>query len=169
MVNAGYALLKVLHVAFAAMWLGGGAFNVFVLQRQLAQATVIVRREFGGRYFAALGPYFNIVGLLTILTGLGLVYLHPLGTGGLTTSLWGRLIVFGLVASLLVLYLVNFAIRPTFKAIAKIQASLEPDALMPVNLRFLLLRVRVTSVLNVVILFGVAAAMVGANVSVFGP
>lgn len=164
-----YFGLKVLHVFLAVLWVGGGVFNLFLIQRLLAQSTLPTRREFSGRLFPAALRYFNAVGGFTLLTGAGLVSLHPHGWGGLADTRWGRTILFSLIASLLVLYLLNVAIRPTIKALAKAAEEMPPGSEPPAGIRFLQARLRFALYLATGILLLILVLMVYANSVYFGP
>ena len=169
MADTLYAVTKFFHVLAASLWIGAGVYNVFVVQRILATAAPASRKDLGGRLFAASMRYVNAMGSLTILSGFVLVSLHPHGWNGLRDSLWGKMVIAAIILSLAVLYLVNFAVRPTMKAVGKLQAQLPSDLPTPANLRFLMARMRITSIFNVVLMVGVFALMVGANVVYFGP
>jgi len=169
MADIAYALLKFIHVLSAALWIGAGVFNVFVIQRLLATAAPDTRRDFGARVFTASMKYLNAVGGVTVLSGFVLLYLHPHGMAGLTGSLWGKMVLAGMILSFAVLYLINFAIRPTMRAIAKISAQMPSDMPMPANLRFLMARIRITSIINILLLGVTFGLMIGANVVYFGP
>jgi uncharacterized membrane protein len=171
--DAGYFLIKALHVVSATLWLGGALFNVFLLQPVLGNATYATRREAMGRFGPALTRYFGIVGGLTFVTGLLVVAMHPhtrsLGWAGLTQDRWGKSVLFAIVGSFFALYLGVAALRPTYKAIGKIQAQMQPDQEPSAGLRFLMARVRFTNGLIAVLLVLVLGAMVYANASFFGP
>lgn len=167
--HVGYTILKVLHVLFAVSWLGGGLFNILVVQRALAEATPSTRREVAGRLFPVMNRFFGIGGGLTLLTGLGLLYLHPHGAWPLLNDQWGRLIAFSVVATLACLYLAGTSIRATFNAVQKAMATLAPGDPVPGNVRFLLVRLQVTSIFIAVLLAIVLALMVWANQVYFGP
>lgn len=169
MVDYVYFGLKVLHVAAAVLWVGGGVFNQFLVQRLLTQSSPGTRREISGRLFPAVIRYFNAVGGVTLLTGVGLVGFHPHGWGGLAETRWGRTILFSLIASLLVLYLLNVAVRPTVKALAKATAALPPGSEPPPGIRFLQARLRFASYLGTGILLLILVLMVYANSVFFGP
>lgn len=169
MADVAYALVKFIHVLSAALWIGAGVYNVFVTQRLLATAAPETRRDFGARMMVATMKYINAVGGLTILSGFVLLYLHPHPMGSLTGSLWGKLVLAGILLSFAVLYLVNFAIRPTLKAIGKITAQLPADLPPPANVRFLMARVRITGIFNVVLIVTTFGLMIGANLVYFGP
>jgi len=169
MADTFYAVTKFVHVLAAALWIGAGVFNVFVIQRLLATAAPETRRDFGARTFVATMKYLNAMGGLTIASGFVLLYRHPNPMSGLTSSTWGKLVLAGILLSFAVLYLINFAIRPTMKAIGKITAQLPADLPPPVNVRFLLARVRITSIFNVVLMVATFGLMIGANVLYFGP
>lgn len=169
MADAVYGAVKVLHVVCATLWVGGAAWDAFVVRRALGRAPPDTRRNFGAQLVAPTARLLNAAGGLTVLSGLVLVYRHPHGFSGLTASTWGKLVLFSLIAGLLALYLLNFAIRPTFRAIAKIQAEVPPEMPPPANLRFFQARLRVASLLHVGILVAVLATMTAANVVYFGP
>ncbi len=169
MADIVYAIVKFIHVLSAALWIGAGVFNVLVIQRLLATAAPETRRDFGARVIVATMKYVNATGGLTILSGFIVLYLHPHPMSALTSSTWGKLVLAGILLSFAVLYLVNFAIRPTIKAIGKITAQLPADLPPPANVRFLMARVRITSIFNVVLMVVTFGLMIGANVLYFGP
>lgn len=169
MLHVLYTATKALHILLAVMWLGGALFNLLVVQRALREATPSTRREVTGRIFPAMSRYFNLVGGLTLLSGALLLYLHPHGTAGLTRDLFGKLIVFGAVATVAVLYLAATSIRATWKGIQKALATLPPGEEVPGNVRFLLLRLQVTNGLMVALLLVVFITMVWANQAYWGP
>jgi hypothetical protein len=169
MADVLYGLVKFVHVLSAALWIGAGAFNVLVLQRLLATAAPETRRDFGARVFTASMRYVNATGGMTVLSGFLLLYLHPHTMANLTTSTWGKLVLAGMLLSFGVLYLINFAIRPTMRAIGKITAEMPKDLPPPASLRFLMARIRITSIFNVVLMLVTFALMIGANVVYFGP
>jgi hypothetical protein len=169
MVDIVYVAAKLIHVLAASLWIGAGVFNVFVIQRLLASAAPETRLDFGARVSNVGLRYVNAMGILTVLSGFLVLYLHPHPFGGLTESTWGKLVLAGIVLSFAVLYLINFAIRPTMKAIAKVAAQVPADMPMPANLRFLMVRVRVTSIFNLLLMVSIFATMVGANSVYFGP
>lgn len=167
--DVAYALVKFIHVLAAALWIGAGVYNVFVIQRLLVTAAPETRRDFGARLFSASMRYINAVGGFTIVSGFALLYMHPNPMSGLTASTWGKLVLAAIILSFAVLYLLNFAVRPTMKAIGKISAEVPADLPMPANLRFLMARVRLTSIFNVILMVATFALMIGANVVYFGP
>lgn len=169
MTDVAYAFVKFIHVLAAALWIGAGVFNVLVMQRLLATAAPETRRDFGARVVVATMKYINATGGLTILSGFVLLYLHPHPMGSLSSSTWGKMVLAGILLSFAVLYLLNFAIRPTIKAIGKITAQLPSDLPPPANVRFLMARVRITSIFNVILIVATFGLMIGANVLYFGP
>lgn len=169
MLHVAFTVVKLVHVLLAISWLGGGIFNILVVQRALAQATPSTRREAAGRLFPLMSRFFNTVGGLTLLSGLLLAYLHPHGLSGLTTDLWGKLVLFSTIVTLAALYLAATSIRSTFKGIQKALETLPPGEPVPGNVRFLMMRLQVTSALIVGLLLLVAAIMVWANQVSWGP
>lgn len=169
MADIVYAIVKFIHVLSAALWIGAGVFNAFVIQRLLATAAPETRRDFGARVIVATMKYVNATGGLTIVSGFTVLYLHPHPMSTLTSSTWGKLVLAGILLSFAVLYLVNFAIRPTIKAIGKITSQLPADLPPPANVRFLMARVRITSIFNVLLMVATFGLMIGANVLYFGP
>ena len=125
-----YAALKLIHVLLAAAWVGAGILSNLVLMPVLARATPMTRREVMGAFSPRMLRFSNMVGGLTLLSGLVLLIpaldARGLTWGGLTDDPWGRFIAFGLIMNLLALYLVNFAIRPTARVMGKLQQELPP-------------------------------------------
>jgi putative copper export protein len=158
-----FFLVKVVHVGFAALWLGGAILNLVLLQPILGKATYASRREVLGRLSPAMNKYFGIVGGIAFLSGLALVGLHPNGWTNITQTAWGKTVLFALVLTLFALYLGAAAIRPTLNAIAKVQSQLKPEDEPPANLRFLITRLKVTSWMVAILLALVFAVMVYAD------
>lgn len=164
-----FYLVKVVHVGFAALWLGGSMLNLVLLEPVLGKATYPTRREVLGRLSPALNKYFAMVGGLTFLTGLGLVSLHPNGWTNITQTAWGKTVLFALVLALFALYLGGASIRPTLKAIAKVQAQLGPEDETPANLRFLVKRLQITSWMVAALLLLTFVIMVWSDALSSGP
>ena len=164
-----FFLVKLVHVVLAALWLGGALLNLVLLQPILGKATYASRREVLGRLSPALNKYFGVVGGLTFVTGLLLVWVHPNGWTDITQTAWGKAVLFSLVLTFFVMYLGGAAIRPTLKAIAKVQSQLRPEDEPPANLRFMITRLKVTSWMVVVLLAIVFAVMVWADKLSSGP
>lgn len=169
MYHVAYTVVKVFHVLLAVGWVGGALFNLLVVQRALSQATPSTRREAAGRLFPLMSRFFNGIGGLTLLSGLLLAYLHPHGLSGLTGDLWGKLILFATIVTLSALYLAATSIRSTFKGIQKALQTLPPGEPVPGNVRFLMMRLQVTSGLIAALLVVVLAMMVWANQVYWGP
>ncbi|HLE48022.1 MAG TPA: hypothetical protein VI818_06970 [Candidatus Thermoplasmatota archaeon] len=169
MVDALFLAVKVLHVTFASMWVGGGLLNLIVLQPALAKATMGTRQEAMGRLMPAMFLFNNAVGGLVLLTGLLLVTVHPFGWAAVNESAWGRVILFALIATLAALYLSATSIRATLKALGKATAALQPAEEWPPNVRFLQARLRVTILLVNGLVLLVLFVMVLANVLFAGP
>ena len=158
-----FFLVKAAHVILAALWLGGAILNLVLLQPILGKATYATRREVLGRLSSAMNKYFATVGGLTFLSGIALVSVHPNGWDNITATAWGKTVLFALVLTLFALYLGGAAIRPTLKAIAKVQSQLQPDDEPPANLRFMIMRLQVTSWIVAGILVLATSTMVLAN------
>lgn len=156
-----YTVVKFFHVIFAATWVGTGIYSGAVMGPAIMQSTPSTRREFMGRIAPVNMKWNNMMGGFTILTGLATWYLQR--DAFTTDDLWSRLVVFSLIGALALLYLLNFALRPTLRAMEKVMTNTPPNEPPPPNLRFLQKRMAVTSGLMLLILVMVLAAMVAAN------
>jgi hypothetical protein len=162
--NEAYVITKILHVFFAVAWIGGSLVMMLVIVPVVNRMDPPRRGEFMKAAFPAMMKYGNIVGGSTLLTGVGLVSMNPYGYtwGTLLDTQWGKLVALALVAALFMLYLINFAIKPTFIAMGKAMAAAapgEPPAGMP------LLQKRMVFTQRLVLIIGLVAltAMVVAN------
>jgi hypothetical protein len=90
MAFSGLGLLVLFHVWFAALWFGGGVFQVAVIGRGLMKAGPA-----GGGFIVALmknggiGRFFAISGLLTIIFG-GILYGQEMQDGSIAGAFEGR-------------------------------------------------------------------------------
>lgn len=162
-----YTLAKVVHVFFAATWLGAFLYGQVVVMPLLNRVTPMTRREVTNH----LGPkglkMSNAWGGFTLLSGLflleGSLDARGLSWGDFYEDPWGRHVAFALIANLLVLYLINFAVRPTMRALGKITADAPPNEPPPANAAFFHKRIAFTNRLALGILLLGFVAMVVAN------
>lgn len=176
MAYEGYVVTKMLHVFFAVAWLGGALlWNVLVVP-QLQKLGPPAGPQAMFAMFEPFLKYGNAMGGLTVLTGLGLVSMHPSsgGWGALLDTLWGRLVAFAIIGSLAMLYLINVAIAPTARKIMEVMkdmpappADRTDDAPPPPPPGIQLLQKRLVFSGRLVLIIGliVLVAMVAANSS----
>lgn len=153
--------MKIVHVLFAAAWVGANLFLNYVVLRHLAESAAATRREFSGRILPDTIRYFNIAGGFTLLSGAFLVYAQS--DGFLVTGRRGALLAFALIGNVAALYLLNFSVRPSVRAIENAQAGADPAAAPSPGVLFLQRRVRWTSALMLAVLVVVLATMVVAS------
>jgi hypothetical protein len=159
-------VVKVTHVLLAAAWVGQSVFMNAVVVPQLLQSTPGTRREFMGRLMPIGIRYGNIVGGLTLLSGLLLVYAMR-GSFKLDGT-WGKLVTFAFVGNLAILFLLNLTMKPTLKRMAKFQSEVkDATAPPPPQVMFLQRRLMITSSTMLLIVVTVLAVMVMANTHVF--
>jgi len=156
---------KVLHVLIAATWLGTGiAMNLVVLP-QIRKAGPAILRDLMPKLGEASLRFGNILGGLTFLTGLLLAYLQD---GNLRfEGARGRMLVIVLAFNLTALFLLNYAIRPSMRAIAKISAGVRPGEAPPMQLVFFQKRIAINGMLILVLVVLAAAIMVLVDQGVF--
>lgn len=161
------ALLKIFHVLLAVAWAGAGLVVQIVVMPLLNQSTPATRREFVGRLTPSLVRYGNYAGGLTLLSGLVLLHgelgVRELTWGNFYADAWGKFIAFGILVTLLALYLVNVAVAPTWRAIEKLLRELPPDRAVPPNLVFLQKRMSFAGHLALFLILLVLVTMVVAN------
>jgi putative copper export protein len=161
MAEPGYVAALIVHAVLAAAWFGGTAFAVLAMQPLLRNATHPTRREFSGRFWIALIRFHNIAGGFTLLSGLVLFALHD--DAWTTETRWAKIVWFGLIATLGMLYLVNTGLRSTNRAIEKVSQSIDPASEPPATLRLLQVRMGFTSRLILALQAVVLALMVYAS------
>jgi hypothetical protein len=158
-----YTGAKFLHVMLAASWLGLVAVHAVLVAPLLHASTPSTRREFAGRFMPVAIRWGNILGGFTLLTGLAVAYL---ATGSLRLGgTWGRLIAVALLLNLAVLYLLNIAVRRSWRAIRAGTEREPPELPPPARIAFLEKRVAVNIWLMLGLLAAAAFAMVLANVT----
>jgi len=160
----GYVVTKILHVFLAVAWIGAALYQQILVQPVLGAVDPAARRQVAGRLMPQSIRYNNIVGGLTVLTGIGLVSMHPeYGWSDLLTTFWGRLVSFSLVGALAMLYLLNVAIRPTLRTLqdkmGELREGEEPSAGLQLLQKRLVFSGRLALIIGLIVL----AAMVVAN------
>lgn len=160
-------VLKVVHVLLAATWFGASAYMNMAVMPQLTQSTPATRREFSGRLIPVGFRVGNIVGGLTLLTGVALYYVTHAGTFDATTQS-DKLVMFGAIATVAVLYLLNFSMRPLQRAMEKVAAASNPNEPPSHAMTMLQGRLKFTGMLMFFLLLLTAVTMVMANTRVMG-
>lgn len=161
--STAVVVLKTLHVLVASTWVGGTAVMNLVVFPQLRKASPAARGEVLGRLGKAGVRFGNVVGGLTILTGAALAYAM---TGSFRLEgAWGRLVAVALLLALAVLYLLDFAIRPSLKMIEVLAKDVRPNEPLPLRLVFLQKRVAVTGAMGLTLLVLALVVMVAANLT----
>jgi uncharacterized membrane protein len=120
-------VLMMLHILFGAMWVGAILFLGLVVSPALKKAGPAVQ----GPAMGAIGPsalrYGPTMGALTILTGLGNLWLRQsLSIDGLTGTEWGRTILIVLVLALATEALGEFIVKPAAGAISDEMKKMKP-------------------------------------------
>ncbi|MGH2628283.1 MAG: hypothetical protein ACRDHY_16715 [Anaerolineales bacterium] len=161
------AVINVLHVLVAATWVGAAVYGQVVMGPLMAKLTPLARREVGAIGMPAGLKFGNAMGGFTLLTGLvllhGFLEVRGLTWGTFYSDPWGKYVAFALIMNLLVLYLINFSVRPTLRALAKLMPEVDPEQPPPPNVVFLQRRLVFTSRLGVALLLLAAVVMVTAN------
>lgn len=148
---SGYETLKFLHVAAVIGWVGG-ALGFFVLQARVRAAgdragLMAIGRQMetiGKVYFSPLAAGTLITGILMITTTDGLSFGDP----------W---VVIGIVGIAVTLGIGLGVITPAGKRLAEASRATPPDGAAIASLSQ---RMRVLSIVNIVVLFFVVWAMV---------
>jgi uncharacterized membrane protein len=148
---SGYEALKFLHMAAVIGWVGG-ALGFFLLQARVRaagdQATLMgIGRQMetvGKVYFGPLAAATLITGILMIATTDGLSFTDP----------W---VVIGIAGIAVTLGIGLGVITPTGKKLAEASQATPPDGAAIVSLSQ---RMRILTIVNIVILFFVVWAMV---------
>ncbi len=167
MAYEGFVITKILHVFFAIAWVGAMLYLQVILMPILNREDPAARARLLGRITPWTVQYANWVGGFTVVTGVGLVSMNPygIGWGQLTATYWGQLVLFSLIGSLAILYLVNVAVRPSFQKIEELMGEADPEAGPPPAVMLLTKRIAFTSRLMLIIGLLIVAAMVAANAS----
>ena len=98
--NTEFVVLRIVHIAFGAFWVGSALFLVLILEPRLKTLGPTIQRPVMGALMPVMGPALGISGVITIAAG---VYLAlRLRWGHLDTFLdtgWGWAILVGFMAS----------------------------------------------------------------------
>lgn len=156
-----FAAAKILHVVVAAAWAGLTATMNLLIMPLMRKGTPSAQQELTGRFTTASMKLSNAFGGFTLLTGLAVVWIQS--DGFVFAGLHGKLVALAFIATLALLYLLNFSIRPTVRALAKATAEAGPSGPPPLA-RFLEKRLAVVGMMSLIIMVGTLAAMVLADV-----
>lgn len=157
------ALVKVLHVLLAASWVGAAIYSLSTLKPVMMALAPSARGELMGRMMPASIRYYNIVGGLTILSGLALVYVMRDGFSGLDDS-WGRMVMAGLLISVAVLAISGLAIKRSFRRLGEAMKDARPGEPPSMMAQILQKRIAIAQMGNTLLLVLAMVFMVAANV-----
>lgn len=165
MAYEGFVITKILHVFLAIAWVGAMVYLQVILMPLLNREDPEARARLMARVVPWNIKYSNWVGGFTVLTGVGLISMNPygIGWGDLTATYWGQLVLFSLIGALAILYLLNVAIRPSFRKIEELMEEADLEAGPSPAVTLLQKRVTFTSRLMLIIGLVIVAAMVAAN------
>lgn len=165
MAYEGFVITKILHVFLAIAWVGAMVYLQVIFMPLLNREDPESRARLMARVVPWNIKYSNWVGGFTVLTGIGLISMNPygIGWGDLTTTYWGQLVLFSLIGALAILYLLNVAIRPSFRKIEELMREADVEGGPPPAVTLLQKRVTFTSRLMLIIGLVIVAAMVAAN------
>lgn len=161
----GFVVTKILHVFFAVAWIGAMVYLQVILMPLMNRADPQTRQKVLEKVAPWNIKYGNWVGGFTVLTGISLISMNPygIGWGDLTRTYWGQLVLFSLIGALAILYLLNVAVRPSFRKVQELMAEADPEEDPPPGAVLLQKRIAFTTRLMLVIGLVVVAAMVTAG------
>ena len=110
-----YSIFKLLHVAAATAWVGGGLILFFLGLRATAQKDETARMQVIGQVIVLSPIWFIPASLATLVLGVVLAFI-----GGLWSHAW---IILGLAGWAATFATGNFVLKPTAEAIGKANAE----------------------------------------------
>jgi uncharacterized membrane protein len=127
--KAHVILLRLLHLIFGTIWVGGGFYYNFILLPKLRQMDSHTQRSVIRAVTQTMAPLLGISALITILSGGVMIALLRTehGTNFLTTG-WGISMMVGLSTSILAVVLVFTVEVPAGNKVYKLASSIEGRA-----------------------------------------
>lgn len=164
--DAELLILRLVHVLGGLFWVGSGLFTTFYLMPALATAGPAAGQVMAGLQKRRLFTVLPIIALLTILSGLRLMWITSAGfSSAYLNSSTGRTLIVGGAAAIVAFVLSLLVARPAAVRSASLGASLagmpegEPRAAVARELAALRRRTTIASHTAVALLLLAAAAM----------
>lgn len=156
--NTVFTTLKAVHVLLAVVWVGASAYMSLVVSPLLMRSTPAARQEILGR----LGPtnlrFANALGGLTLLSGFALYWVQR--DGFPVADMTGKWVLTALLVNLSVLFLLNYALRPTLRTLERLQKEARPGEPPSPMAGLLMKRLTFTGRLMLLLLLGAVVVMV---------